>query len=188
MSNATAGYRQYARDVSRRFFGLAVILPLGAGLVAMGSGDIAAINLVHVATGAIWAGATLYLVGVLSPTLMGLEPPDRAQVTVPLIPKHILFYTAIGLTALLTGAALAGAMGLDHSAPLVVAAYLVGLALLVAGGYLVYLQGQIYREVHGQAPDMNRVGALAASLGKAGMVAAVLQVVTLVVMAVLRFA
>lgn len=188
MSAASAGYRQYARDVSRRYFTLAVLLPLGAGLVAIGSGRVDALNLVHVTAGAAWAGATLYLAGVLSPTLLGLEPPDRATVTVPLIPKHILLFSALAVVTLLTGGALAEVSGRDHTAPVMVAAYVVGLAILVAAGYLVRLQGQIYREVHGEEPDMARVGALAARLGKAGVVGAALQVLVLVVMALVRVA
>lgn len=188
MSQAPAGYRQYARDVSRRFFGLAVILPLGAALVALGSGDFAAINLVHVVAGAAWAGATLYLAGVLSPGLLDLDPMVRAQVTLPLIPKHVLLFTSLLLATLLTGVALPGLMGRDHAAPVMIAAYLVGVALLAVGAYLIRLQNRIYAEANGAEPDMARVGALAQRLGKAGVLSLVLQVLALVVMAVVRVA
>lgn len=190
MSQATRspGYRQYARDVSRRFLVLAVGLPLGAALVAIVLGTGRSLNLVHLVSGAAWAGATIYLVGVLSPTLLELDPPDRAQVTVPLIPKHVLVFSALAVATLVTGPSLTAAIGRDHGAPVVVAAYLVGVALLVAAGYLIRLQNRIYGEVHGAEPDMARVGALAARLGRAGMVAAVLQVLTLIVMAFVRFA
>lgn len=188
MSQAPAGYRQYARDVSRRFFGLAVILPLGAALVALGSGDVAAINLVHVVAGAAWAGATIYLVGVLSPALLDLDPMVRSQVTLPLIPKHVLLFSSLLLSTLLTGVALPGLLGRDHGAPIMVAAYLVGVALLAVGAFLIRIQNQIYGEAHGAEPDMGRVGALAERLGKTGVVGLVLQVLALVVMAVLRFA
>lgn len=188
MSQAPAGYRQYARVVSRRFLGLAVILPLGAAVVALGSGDFAAVNLVHVVAGALWAGATLYLTAVLSPSLLNLDPMVRAQVTLPLIPKHVLLFSSLLLATLLTGVALPGLMGLDHGRPVVIAAFLVGVALLGVGAYLIRLQNQIYGEAHGAEPDMDRVGALAQRLGKAGVVGLVLQVLALVVMAVLRVA
>ncbi len=187
MSHATtAGFRQYAGDVSRRFFGLAVLVPIAAAVVAIGSADMAALNLVHVVAGAIWAGATLYLVGVLSPTLMGLEPADRAGVTVPLIPKHILLFSSLAVVTLLTGATLAGVSGRDNTTAVMIAAWLVGVALVLVAGYLIRVQGQIYREVHGEAPDMGRVGALASKLGRAGLAAAALQVLALVVMAAVR--
>lgn len=182
------GYRQYARDVSQQFLGLTVVLPLGAAVVAIGLQDVAALNLVHVVTGAVWAGATVYLAGVLSPTLLELEPPQRASVTVPLIPKHILLYSSLALATLLTGAALAGVSGRDNTAPAMLAAWLVGLALLVVAVYLVRVQGNIYGEVHGGEPDMARVGSLASKLGKAGMLGLVLQVLTLAVMAWVRVA
>lgn len=190
MSGATRtpGFRQYASDVSRRFFGLAVLLPLAAGLVAIGSQQVGALNLVHVVTGAAWAGATVYLVGVLSPTLLDLDPPVRSQVTVPLIPKHILLFSVLLVVTLLTGVALAGITARDHTTPVMLAAYLGGVALLVVGLYLVRLQGQIYGEVHGAEPDMERVGALAATMGKVGVVAGALQVVVLIVMALVRVA
>lgn len=182
------GYRQYASDVSRRFFGLAVLVPLAAALVAIGWQDAGALNLVHVVAGAAWAGATVYLAGVLSPTLLELEPPDRAKVTVPLIPKHILLFSSLAIVTLLTGVSLAGVTGRDHAAPVMVAAYVVGLALLVVAAYLVRIQGHIYDEVHGDEPDMARVGELAGRLGRAGVIAAALQVLTLVVMAAVRVA
>jgi hypothetical protein len=188
MSTAHTRFRAYTRDVSRRFFGLAVILPLAAAVVALGTGRADALNLVHVTAGAAWAGATLYLVGVLSPTLMTLDPGVRAQLTVPLIPKHILLYSSLALVTLVTGASLAGVTGRDNTAPVMIAAWLVGVALLVVAAYLIRVQGQIYGEVHGEAPDMGRVGSLAANLGKAGMLGAALQVVTLVVMALVRVA
>lgn len=189
MSTATGGFRQYASDVSRPFLGLAVGLPLAAGLVALGSGRVDALNLVHVTAGAAWAGATVYIAGVLSPTLVSLDDGTRAQVSLPLIPKHILLYSSLAFVTLVTGGALAEFSGRDHTAPVMLAAYLVGLGLLLVAAYLIRVQGQIYGEVHGEGgPDMERVGALAANLGKAGAVGAVLQVVTLVVMAVVRIA
>lgn len=188
MSTADAGYRRYASDVSRRFFGLAVLLPLGAALVALASAYPGAINLVHVVAGATWAGATVYLTGVLSPALQDLEPMVRSQVTLPLIPKHVLLFTALLLATLLTGAALAGVTGRDHTSAVMVASYLVGVALLAAGVYLIRLQNQIYGEAHGSEPDMERVGALAQRLGMVGLATAGLQVIALVVMAVLRVA
>ena len=189
MGAANATFRGYVQDVSRRYFALAFLLPLGAGLIALASGRVDALNLVHVTAGAAWAGSTLYLAGVLSPTLVGLDDGTRAQVSLPLIPKHVLLYSSLALVTLLTGGALAGVTGQDNTAPVVMASWFVGLALLVAAGYLIRLQGQIYREVHGEGgPDMERVGAMAQRLGKAGVVTAVLQVVTLVVMALLRTA
>ncbi len=76
--------------------------------------------------------------------------------------------------------------GRDHASLIMVASYLVGGALLLAGGYLVRLQNQIYGEAYGSEPDMARVGALAKRLGMVGLATAGLQVIALVVMAVLR--
>lgn len=188
MSSANAGYRQYASEVSRRFFGLAVLLPLVAALVALGTGDPVTINLVHVVAGAAWAGATIYLTGVLAPALQDLDPMVRAQVTLPLIPKHVLLFSALLLTTLLTGVSLAGVTGRDHASTVMIAAYLAGALLLVVGLYLVWIQNQIYGEAQGGEPDMERVGALAKRLGMVGLGAAALQVIALVVMAILRYA
>ena len=187
-STRSAGFRQYARDVSRRYFTLAVLLPLAAGLIAIAWQDAVALNLVHVVAGAAWAGATFYIAGVLSPTLLELEPPERAKLTVPLIPKHILLYSALAAVTLLTGVTLAGVTGQDHGSPVMVAAWVTGAAVLVIAGYLIRVQAEIYREVHGEAPDMARVGHLANRLRTAGVVGGVAQLAVLVVMALLRFA
>ena len=70
MSQAPAGYRVYVEEVSRAFLAGAVVLPLGAALLALATRDFAAVNLVHVVAGAAWAGATLYLAGATDARLL----------------------------------------------------------------------------------------------------------------------
>ena len=187
-STAGAGFRQYARDVSRPFLALAAGLPVGAALVAVASRDVALLNVVHVTAGGLWAGATLYVATMLGPTLQGLDPADRGAVTVPLIPKNALLFGALLFATLLTGASLAGVLGLDNAAPVVVVAWLVGAVLLVLGVALIRFQGQVYEEVHGGEPDRQRVAALGARIGRYGLVMAAVQVLTLVAMGWLRVA
>ncbi len=179
-------FPDYVRDVSRRYVALAVGLPLAAALIAMAINTVWALNLVHLLAAASWAGASLYLSGVLGPALMGLDPPDRAKVTLPLIPRNVLLFSSLAAATLLTGLWLAEATFQDYGATIVGIAYVGGLALVLSAGYLIRLQGQIYREVHGDGPDMARVGALAARVGKVGMVNAVLVLAVIAVMSVLR--
>ena len=179
-------FPNYVRDVSRRYLAFALVLPLAAAVIAMAVNRVWLLNVVHLLAAAAWAGGALYLSGVLGPTLMGLEPPDRAKVTLPLIPRNVLLFSSVAAATLLTGLWLAEATFQDYGAPIVGIAYAGGLVLVVTAGYLIRLQGQIYREVHGSQPDMARVGKLAARVGKVGLVNAVLVFAVVAVMSVLR--
>ena len=123
---------------------------------------------------------------VLSPTLLDLDPMVRAQVTPPFIPKPVLLFGSLLVATPVTGAALVGVTVRDDMAPVMLAAWLVGLLLLRLGAHPVRIQMRIHRELHGGDPDMDRIGALAGKLGKFGVLAAAVQVATLVVMALLR--
>lgn len=113
---------------------VAFALPVAAAIVAVALRNMALLNLVHVTSGAIWAGATLFVAGVFGPTLLGLEPRLRGQVNTPMIPKNVFLFSGVAIAALLTGPVMAVRMGLwDLSNPYVLAAVVIALALLVAG-------------------------------------------------------
>lgn len=162
--------------------------PIIAALAAIGLRDVGLINLVHVVAGALWAGAAVFLTGVLAPTLGDLERDVRGRVNGPLIPKAVLFFAGVASATLLTGPALAVGLGLwDLSDPYLVAGVAVGGALLVLAGYVLTLQLRVLRAMRSPgSPDRGQIARIAARLARAGPVVLGLQIAALAAMALLR--
>lgn len=155
---------------------IAFVVPVVAAIAAAGVRNLTFLNLVHVVCGAFWAGATVFVAGVFGPTLMGLEPQVRGQVNTPLIPKNVFLFSGVAIATLLTGPLLAVRMGIwSLSDPYVLAAVLIGLALLGGAAYLIRLQVAVFGETGTPGPpDGDRVASLAARIGKTSPIMLVL--------------
>lgn len=107
---------------------------------------------------------------------MGLEPQVRGQVNTPLIPKNVFLFSGVAIATLLTGPLLAVRMGIwSLSDPYVLAAVLIGLALLGGAAYLIRLQVAVFGETGTPGPpDGDRVASLAARIGKTSPIMLVL--------------
>lgn len=179
--------RRLIETAGTAFVLIAFVLPVAAALVAVGLRDVTFLNLVHVTSGAIWAGATLFVAGVFGPTLLGLEPELRGQVNTPIIPKNVFLFSGVGIAALMTGPVMAVRMGLwDLSNPYVLAAVVIAVALLVGAAYLIWLQVAVFAETGSPGPpDGERVASLGAKIGKVSPLMLVLQLAILIDMSLL---
>lgn len=169
------------------FVVIAFVVPVAAAVVAVGVRNVAILNLVHVVSGAIWAGATIFVAGVYGPVLMGVEPEVRGQVNTPIIPKNVFLFSGVAFAALLTGPVMAVRLGvLEFTSPAVAAALLIGAALLVGAVYLIWLQIAVFQETGTPGPpDGERVAALGGRIGMVSPIMLVLQLAMLIDMTML---
>lgn len=169
------------------FVVIAFVVPVLAAIVAVGWGDISFLNLVHVVSGAVWAGATVFVAGVFGPTLVGLEPQVRGQVNTPLIPKAVFLFSGVTIATLLTGPVLAVRMGIWNLAnPFLLAALIIAIGLLLGAAYLIWLQINVFTAATGEGPpDAERLARLGGRIGMVSPAMLVLQVAILVDMTLL---
>ena len=179
--------RQLIESAGAGFAVIAFVVPVGAAIVAVGLRDVALLNLVHVTSGAIWAGATLLVAGVYGPTLMGLEPQIRGQVNTPIIPKNVFLFSGVAFATLLTGPMVAVRMGIwNLTDPYLLAAIVIGVTLIIAAVYLVRLQISVFGETGTPGPpDGDRLAALGGKIGRISPLMLVLQVAILLDMSLL---
>lgn len=182
--------RQLIESAGTGFVLIAFVVPVVAAIAAAGVRNVAFLNLVHVVSGAVWAGATVFVAGVFGPTLMGVEPQVRGQVNTPMIPKNVFLFSGVAIATLLTGPMLAVRMGIwSLSDPYILATVLIALALLAGAAYLIRLQVPVYAETGTPGPpDGDRVASLAEKIGKTSPVMLVLQLAILVDMSLLATA
>lgn len=180
--------RLLVADAGPAYAGVAFGLPVVAATTAVGLRDAGLRNLVHVVAGSVWAGAAVFLTGVLAPTLGGLEPDVRGPVNTALIPKAVLLFAGVAVASPLTGPALAVSLGLWRlSNPSLLVGVSIGVALLALAGYVFTLQLRALREVRFPGPtDQERIGRIAARVGQTGPVVLGLQLAALVSMALVR--
>lgn len=171
-----------------RWVAFTFVLPVLAALAVGGVRSVPALNFVHVGAGVLWIGAAVYVGAVLGPSLLSFEPQVRGQVMGAIIPKSVVLFSGVGIAALLTGPMLAVGQGRwDLAEPLMLLSVLAGLALAVAGVYLIRVQVLVFGELSGEGPpDPDRMGALGAKIGKASPVVVALQLLVLAVMLLLR--
>lgn len=177
-----------ARETNPAFTLAAFVLPIVAAIAVAGLASVPLLNLVHVVTGVIWIGASVYLGVVLGPSLLSLEPELRGRVNAAIIPKSVLLFGGVGVASLLTGPMLAVEQGRwSLSSPSILAALVLGVAVLLVALYLVVVQARAYGELTSEGPpDPDRMAALGGKIGRASPVMVVLQLAIVVVMAYIR--
>lgn len=177
-------------SAGRPFVGVAFAVPLLAALAAAWMGDVTVLNLVHVVSGVVWAGATVFVAGVYGPTLQAVDPQVRGQVNTPMIPKTVTLFSGVAVATLVTGPVLAVEMGMwSLSNQYVLGAVVLAAGLLVGAVSLVWLQIEVFGEVTGPGPpDGERLEALGGRIGMMGAAMLVLQLAILVDMSLLATA
>ena len=120
------------------------------------------LNWIHVLSGALWTGADLFMGFILSPVMRRLEPSARTAVIAYLVPRTLLFFTMVSLTAGTAGWFLAVKLGfLALGSPLrpwvIFALALVLVMTLIGLGILLPNSFRIWRELGRAAPNRERI-------------------------------
>lgn len=171
------------------FIVLAVCLPIGLMLVALGTESLRTLNYAHIMTGAPWTGIDLFMGFVLGPVLGGLEPGERAAVFKRLMPKMTFLMPVLATVTLTTGFRLAVLMGeFSLSNPRVVVALALAAILTIQGfGMILPNEIRIFRQLLLPSPGVEKIARLGMRNAKYGGMQGLLQVAMIFVMATLRF-
>jgi hypothetical protein len=157
-------------------------------IVALVRHDFFLLNWIHVLAGALWTGADIFMGFMLGPVMRRLEMAHRTAVIAYLVPRTLLYFPAVSLTASTAGWFLAAWLGwigpTSGQFPWIVAA-LVLVSLMTIQGLGVFLPNslRIWFELRKPEPNgelitgLNRVNILVA--GSQGL----MQVAIIVVMA-----
>jgi len=157
-------------------------------IVAIARHDIFLLNWIHVLSGALWTGADLFMGFILGPVLRMLDMQARTAVIAYLVPRTLLYFPMVSLTAGTTGWFLVDWLGYTLSeSPMyrltVISLVLVAVMTVQGLGFLLPNSLRIWSELRRPKPDRERIVRLnGINIWLAGM-QGVLQIVIIVVMA-----
>jgi hypothetical protein len=139
-----------------------VLLFPAAMLLAMGLHSIYLLNWVHVLSGVLWTGADLFMGFIVGPVLRSLDMRSRTAVIAYLVPRTLLYFPIVALTAGTAGWYLAGWLGFTHpESPLYAWAMIsMGLVSLMAVvGFCLLLPNnlRIWWQLHKPVPDREHI-------------------------------
>jgi hypothetical protein len=139
-----------------------VLLFPAALVLALSIGSLYLLNWVHVLSGVLWTGADLFMGFIVGPVIRSLDIRGRLAVISYLVPRTLLYFPAVALTAGTAGWALATRLGYLHPASpfhfwASVALALVGVMTVVGLGFLLPNSLRIWFELHKREPDRERV-------------------------------
>jgi hypothetical protein len=157
-------------------------------IAAIARRDIFLLNWIHVLSGALWTGADLFMGFILGPVLRQLDMQARTAVIAYLVPRTLLYFPMVSLTAGTAGWFLVEWLGymLPESPmfPLTVLSLVLVAVMTVQGlGFLLPNSLRIWSELRRPEPDRERIVRLnGINIWLAGT-QGVLQIVIIVVMA-----
>ncbi|MHB1980544.1 MAG: hypothetical protein ACYCOS_02385 [Sulfobacillus sp.] len=153
------GWQLLGRALRLSWWAWALVVAL---IAALGSGNLLALDYVHVLTGGAWTGIDLFLGFILGPVLRRLSLEGRRAVVSQLMPRTLVFLPILAAVATTSGYYLATRLGFSQPGPLhgwFVAAGVVALILFVQGiGILLPTNLQVFLEIQKAQPDLVRVG------------------------------
>jgi len=156
--------------------------------VALARHDIYLLNWIHVLSGALWTGADLFMGFILGPTLRMLDMRARTALIAYLVPRTLLYFPMVSLTAGTTGWFLADWFGFTTSASpmyylVVISLAMVAMMTVMGLGFLLPNSVRIWRELRRSEPDRERIVRLnRINIWLAGM-QGVMQIAIILVMA-----
>jgi hypothetical protein len=155
------------------------------------SGNLWALNFLHVAAGLLWTGIDLFMGFVIGPALRRTPFEARRAVMVQITPRTIFILPTISIITGTTGWYLAKEMGyLATPYPgywWVVAALIVITVLTIQGlGVLLPTQLRVYHELCKPNPDRERIARLAGSYFYIVAIQGICQVAMIAIMAKFR--
>ena len=131
-------------------------------LAAIAQHNLYLLNWIHVLTGALWTGADLFMGFILGPVLRSLDLRSRTTVISDLVPRTLLYFPMVSLTAGTAGWFLADWFGFTASASpmyhlVVIALVLVAVMTLLGLGFLLPNSLRIWAELRRADPDRERI-------------------------------
>jgi uncharacterized membrane protein len=157
-------------------------------VAAIARRDIFLLNWIHVLSGALWTGADLFMGFILGPVLRMLDMQARTAVIAYLVPRTLLYFPMVSLTAGTAGWFLVDWLGYTSPESPMFRLTLISLVLVavmtVQGlGFLLPNSLRIWSELRRPKPDLERIVRLnGINIWLAGT-QGVLQIVIIVVMA-----
>jgi uncharacterized membrane protein len=139
-----------------------VLLFPAAMFLAMALDSLYLLNWVHVLSGVLWTGADLFMGFIVGPVLRSLDMRARTAVIAYLVPRTLLYFPIVALTAGTAGWYLAGRLGYNHpDSPLffwaALSLSLVMLMTVVGFCFLLPNSVRIWMELHKGAPDREKI-------------------------------
>jgi len=133
-----------------------------AMFLAMMMHSVYLLNWVHVLSGVLWTGADLFLGFIVGPVLRSLDPRSRTAMIAYLVPRTLLYFPVVALTAGTAGWYLAGWLGFTNPAnPLYLWAMIsLGLVIvmtIVGMGCLLPLNLAVWLELQKTTPNRERI-------------------------------
>jgi uncharacterized membrane protein len=131
-------------------------------IVAIAQHNAYLLNWIHVLSGALWTGADLFMGFILGPVLRALDVRSRTAVIAFLVPRTLLYFPMVSLTAGTSGWFLAEWFGWTLPESSVYALTMTSVALVavmtVLGlGFLLPNSVRIWRELRRPEPDRDRI-------------------------------
>ena len=169
-----------------------VLLFPAAMFVAMGMHNVYLLNWVHVLSGVLWTGADLYMGFIIGPVLRSMEIHARTAFIAYLVPRTLLYFPVVAITAGTAGWHLAGWLGItqpEHpkyfwalvSFGLVMLMTVVGMCLLLPNSLRIWLELKKINPDRDKIVRLNRYN-IRLSGGQG-----VMQVAMILIMAYFRF-
>jgi len=139
-----------------------VLLFPGAMFLAMSLHSVYLLNWVHVLSGVLWTGADLFMGFIVGPVLRSLDMRSRTAVIAYLVPRTLLYFPVVALTAGTAGWHLAGWLGFTHPEHPLYMWAMISLALVLVMTVvglcgLLPINLSVWRELHRPAPDRERI-------------------------------
>jgi uncharacterized membrane protein len=131
-------------------------------IVAIARHDMFLLNWIHVLSGALWTGADLFMGFILGPVLRMLDMRARTALIGYLVPRTLLYFPLVSLTAGTTGWFLVDWLGYTMSASptyylTVISLILVAVMTVMGLGFLLPNSLRIWWELRQREPNRERI-------------------------------
>jgi len=131
-------------------------------IVAVARHDVFLLNWIHVLSGALWTGADLFMGFILGPVLRMLDMRARTALIAYLVPRTLLYFPMVSLTAGTAGWFLVDWFGFTNSAsPMfhltVMSLVMVAVMTVMGLGFLLPNSLRIWSELRRPEPDRERI-------------------------------
>lgn len=165
-----------------------IVIPIGALLVAIFTGNFLLMNYVHVFTAIMWTGTDIFMGFILGPIFRHVTIQTRKEIISWLMPKMIFYMSTVTAVTSTAGYYLAAKMGLfTYNTPTVYwissVAIIVVIMTVQGLGILLPTNLRIYFELKKTEPNLGKIQKLTRRYLKVVVSQVVLQIVIIFIMA-----